>query len=130
VNNIVLDALWKRPALWEGARGAIGAVGYDTTDWMRTAMYKAAFASIGRLRPEQLDVLEISGGNQWTRAFKFRRHKGRQLGQQELCARQFQAVATARLLWVAEERAGLPGHGVGFREEIVRDAIGGRRMGK
>ncbi len=33
--------------------------GYDTTDWVRSAMYRDAFAFIQSLQPEKLDVLEI-----------------------------------------------------------------------
>lgn len=68
----ILDAIWRRPALWEKLRGVVRRTGYDTTDWVRTAMYRDAFAFIQSLQPDKLDVLEISGGNQWTRDLTFK----------------------------------------------------------
>lgn len=68
----LLDAAWRRPSVWESFRKAIRATGYDTTDWVRTVMYQNAFGFVATLNPSQLDVLEISGGNQWNRNFRFK----------------------------------------------------------
>jgi SAM-dependent methyltransferase len=73
--DTLLDPVWARPALWEKLRKVIRSTGYDTTDWVRSVMYERCFQFIQSLRPETLDVLEISGGNQWTRAFKFKSYE-------------------------------------------------------
>ena len=73
--HLVLDALQKRPALREKLRSAIRQIGYDTTDWVRSVMYERSFEFIRALGPERLNVLEISGGNQWTRAFNFKSYE-------------------------------------------------------
>jgi SAM-dependent methyltransferase len=52
-------------------RDTLKKFGFDTTDWVRVVMYRRCFEFIGTLKPETLDVLEISGGPQWRRAFKF-----------------------------------------------------------
>jgi SAM-dependent methyltransferase len=49
----------------------LARIGFDTTDWIRVVMYRECFAFIRSIRPETLDVLEISGGPQWRRAFNF-----------------------------------------------------------
>jgi SAM-dependent methyltransferase len=94
--NYALDALWKRPALWESVRRTIRATGYDTTDWVRTVMYQNAFDFISTLRPETLDVLEISGGNQWTRNFRFRSYESTEFPGFDICSgampRQFDLI--------------------------------------
>jgi SAM-dependent methyltransferase len=54
------------------ARDLLNKVGYDTTDWVRVAMYRSCFAYLRSLGPEALDVLEISGGPQWVREFRFK----------------------------------------------------------
>jgi SAM-dependent methyltransferase len=96
MTNILLDALWKRPALWDSVRGAIRASGYDTTDWVRTVMYREAFAFIASLCPEKLDALEISGGNQWTRQFHFKSYESTEYPGFDICAetlpRQFDLI--------------------------------------
>jgi SAM-dependent methyltransferase len=53
-------------------RSMLNRVGFDTTDWVRVVMYRRCFEFIRSLGPERLDVLEISAGPQWKRAFKFR----------------------------------------------------------
>lgn len=94
--NYVIDAAWKRPALWESLRRAIRSTGYDTTDWVRTVMYRKAFDFIAALGPENLDVLEISGGNQWTRSFKFKSYESTEYPGFDICAeampRQFDLI--------------------------------------
>lgn len=82
----LLDEAWKRPALWEKLRGLIRATGYDTTDWVRAVLYREAFARIRAMGPERLDVLEISGGNQWTRDFRFRSYRSTEYPGFDICA--------------------------------------------
>jgi len=82
----LLDEAWKRPAIWESLRRAIRASGYDTTDWVRAVMYRETFRYIESLKPETLEVLEISGGNQWTRAFRFRRYESTEYPGFDICA--------------------------------------------
>lgn len=92
----LVEEVWKRPALWEGLRRTIRATGYDTTDWVRRVMYDEAFRHIATLRPETLDTLEISGGNQWTRQFRFRSHEATEYPEFDICAqtlpRQFDLI--------------------------------------
>jgi SAM-dependent methyltransferase len=96
MTNAMLNALWNRPALYESARRVIRAAGYDTTDWVRTVMYRKAFAFVATLGPEKLDVLEISGGNQWTREFKFKSYESTDYPGFDICAetmpRQFDLI--------------------------------------
>ncbi|HLJ70746.1 MAG TPA: methyltransferase domain-containing protein, partial [Roseiarcus sp.] len=92
----LLDEAWKRPALWERLRRAIRLTGYDTTDWLRTVMYREAFRHVETLKPETLDALEISAGNQWSRAFRFRSYEATAYPAFDICAeilpRQFDLV--------------------------------------
>ncbi|HLH50727.1 MAG TPA: methyltransferase domain-containing protein [Roseiarcus sp.] len=92
----LLDEAWKRPALWERLRRVIRFTGYDTTDWLRTVMYREAFRHIESLKPETLDALEISGGNQWSRVFRFRSYESTAYPAFDVCAeilpRQFDLV--------------------------------------
>lgn len=77
-------------------RNAIRATGYDTTDWVRTVMYQKAFDFIATLEPERLDVLEISGGNQWTRALRFKSYESTEYPVFDICSetlpRQFDLI--------------------------------------
>ncbi|WP_342167391.1 class I SAM-dependent methyltransferase [Methylobacterium sp. SD21] len=82
----ILDAIWRRPALWEKLRGFVRRTGYDTTDWVRSAMYRDAFAFIQSLQPEKLDVLEISGGNQWMRNLEFKSYLNTEYPGFDICA--------------------------------------------
>lgn len=92
----LLDEAWKRPALWERLRRAIRLAGYDTTDWLRTVMYREAFRHIESLKPATLDALEISAGNQWSRAFRFRSYEATAYPPFDVCAeilpRQFDLI--------------------------------------
>lgn len=82
----LLDEAWRRPALWETLRRTLRATGYDTTDWVRSVMYQETFRYINSLRPSTLDVLEISGGNQWTRAFRFKSYKSTEYPEFDICS--------------------------------------------
>jgi SAM-dependent methyltransferase len=70
--------------------------GFDTTDWIRVIMYRRCFEFIRTLEPEKLDVLEISGGPQWRRAFKFRSYSETQYPGFDICSqtldRQFDLI--------------------------------------
>jgi SAM-dependent methyltransferase len=92
----LLEAAGRRPAVWEALRNAIRATGYDTTDWVRTVMYRKAFDFIATLEPERLDVLEISGGNQWKRALRFKSYESTQYPDFDVCTdtlpRQFDLI--------------------------------------
>ena len=92
----LIDAAYKRPALWERLRQTLRKAGYDTNDWVRTVMYREAFRHIEAMRPETLDVLEISGGNQWSRQFRFRSYEATQYPGFDICAetlpRQFDLI--------------------------------------
>jgi SAM-dependent methyltransferase len=80
------EAVFRRPALWDALRASVRATGYDTTDWVRTVMYEKAFEFIAGLQPEKLEVLEISGGNQWTRRFRFKSYEATQFPEFDICA--------------------------------------------
>lgn len=92
----LLDEAWKRPAVWESLREAIRSAGYDTTDWVRSVMYRKTFDFVQQLGPERLDVLEISGGNQWTRAFRFKSYQSTDYPDFDICSqtlpRQFDLI--------------------------------------
>ena len=94
--SAILDAIWRRPALWEKARRIVRSTGYDTTDWLRSVMYRDSFAFIRSLDPERLDVLEISGGNQWNRDFAFKSYTSTEYPGFDVCAetlpRQFDLI--------------------------------------
>lgn len=96
ISATILDAIWARPALWEKLRALLRTVGYDTTDWVRSVMYQECFEFIQSLQPEKLDVLEISGGNQWVRAFKFKSYENTDYPGFDICAevlpRQFDLI--------------------------------------
>jgi SAM-dependent methyltransferase len=59
-------------------------------------MYRDAFEFITKLGPERLQVLEISGGNQWTRAFRFKSYESTSYPGFDICAetlpRQFDLI--------------------------------------
>jgi SAM-dependent methyltransferase len=71
-------------------------VGFDTTDWLRVIMYRRCFSFIENIRPETLDVLEISGGSQWRRKFKFGSYTSTDFPEFDICAevldRQFDLI--------------------------------------
>jgi len=69
---------------------------FDTTDWIRVIMYRRCFEFIRTLEPEKLDVLEISGGPQWRRVFKFHSYSETQYPTFDICSqtlsRQFDLI--------------------------------------
>ena len=77
-------------------KSALKKVGFDTTDWLRVVMYRRCFEFIRGIRPETLDVLEISGGPQWRRTFKFGSYSSTQFPEFDICSealdRQFDLI--------------------------------------
>jgi SAM-dependent methyltransferase len=77
-------------------KGFLSWVGFDTTDWARVVMYQRCFQFIHSLEPENLNVLEISAGPQWKRAFKFRSFSETQFPEFDICSqtldRQFDLI--------------------------------------
>jgi SAM-dependent methyltransferase len=67
-------------------KSSLGKVGFDTTDWLRVVMYRRCFEFIRGLRPETLNVLEISGGPQWRRNFNFASYTATQYPEFDVCA--------------------------------------------
>ena len=61
-------------------------IGYDTVDWVRVVMYRELFRFLRELGPEELDVLEISGGVQWRREFNFRSYTTTEYPEFDICA--------------------------------------------
>lgn len=80
----------------ERLRRAVRTIGFDPTDWVRSVMYDRCFAHVRTLRPETLDVLEISGGPQWVREFAFRDYVSTEYPGFDICAetlpRQFDLI--------------------------------------
>jgi SAM-dependent methyltransferase len=77
-------------------KSVLKGLGFDTTDWVRVIMYRRCFEFIRTLDPQNLDVLEISGGPQWRRVFKFRSYTGTQYPDFDICSqtldRQFDLI--------------------------------------
>jgi SAM-dependent methyltransferase len=77
-------------------KNMLATVGFDSTDWLRVVMYRQCFAFIQGIRPETLDTLEISGGLQWRRTFKFRSYTSTEFPEFDICAqvldRQFDLI--------------------------------------
>jgi SAM-dependent methyltransferase len=71
-------------------------MGFDTTDWVRVVMYQECFSFIESIGPETLDVLEISGGPQWRRKFRFGSYTCTEFPDFDICAevvdRQFDLI--------------------------------------
>lgn len=82
----LIARLRARPALKEGLRGVLDRVGFGTTDWVREVMYERCFAHVDGMKPETLDVLEISAGPQWQRRFRFKSYTPTQYPDFDICA--------------------------------------------
>jgi SAM-dependent methyltransferase len=67
-------------------KGILRSIGFDTTDWVRVVMYRRCFEFVRGLGPENLDVLEISGGPQWRRVFTFRSYSETQYPGFDICS--------------------------------------------
>lgn len=81
-----LAVLRNRPELKERLRKTLQAVGYETDDWVRIMLYRDAFQFIRAMRPETLDVLEISGGVQWQREFGFKSYRATSYPGFDICS--------------------------------------------
>ena len=77
-------------------RHKLKRIGFDTTDWVRVVMYRRCFEFLSAQDPGSLHVLEISGGPQWKRAFKFGSYTATQFPEFDICSealdRQFDIV--------------------------------------
>ena len=83
-----ISLLRSHPSTKDELARALHAIGYDTTDWLRVVMYRECFSFIEILGPERLDVLEISGGPQWRRRFRFRSYTATEFPGFDICADQ------------------------------------------
>lgn len=83
---MLLDQLRKYPKAKDFLRRKLQGMGLDTSDWMRIEMYRSSFAHIRSLGPENLDVLEISGGVQWRREFDFKSYKSADYPDFDVCS--------------------------------------------
>jgi SAM-dependent methyltransferase len=86
ISEAVTALVRPMPQLKARLRAVLHGVGYDTADWMRIIMYLRCFAFLRSLHPERLDVLEISGGPQWTREFTFRSHTVTSFPEFDICS--------------------------------------------
>jgi SAM-dependent methyltransferase len=82
----VVSFLRGRPKLKSTLRRVLERVGYETTDWVRVVMYNRCFEFIRSLQPEHLDVLEVSAGPHWRRAFSFRSFTGTDYPGYDVCS--------------------------------------------
>jgi len=60
INKIIISGKYKQKI-----KKILDAVHYDYGHWARTVLYQECFKLVKELRPEGLDVLEISSGNIW-----------------------------------------------------------------
>jgi SAM-dependent methyltransferase len=81
----VLSAIRNRPRLKATMKKYLEAIGYDTTDWVRVAMYRHAFEFITQLGPERLRVMEVSAGSQWRSKFAFQSFVGTSYPAFDIC---------------------------------------------
>lgn len=86
IDEALTSLVRSRPALKLRLREVLNRIGYDTADWMRIIMYRRCFEFVRSLRPEQLDVLEISAGPQWAREFTFRSYTPTHYPGFDICA--------------------------------------------
>lgn len=66
-------------------KNMMGKIGFDTTHWIRVLMYQECFAFIESIEPQTIDVLEISGGSQWKREFKFKSYTSTAFPDFDIC---------------------------------------------
>jgi SAM-dependent methyltransferase len=96
ITERIISYLRSQPHLKENLRKILGAVRYETADWVRVVMYRQCFEFIGQLQPDTLDVMEISAGPQWVREFNFRSFTNLKFPDFDVCAqtvdRQFDLI--------------------------------------
>lgn len=81
-----LAQLRNHPKLKDRLRRTLRAIGYETDDWVRVMMYRDAFGFIRQLEPENLDVMEVSGGVQWRREFTFKSYRATEYPDFDICS--------------------------------------------
>lgn len=82
----VISFVRSRPKFKSSLRHVLESLGYETTDWVRIVMYRRCFAFVRTLVPERLDVLEVSAGPQWQRAFSFRSYTAMDWPGYDICS--------------------------------------------
>ena len=86
MSEMILSYLRSRPELKERLRKILTAAGYETSDWVRAVMYRRCFEFIRQLKPDSLDVMEISAGPQWIREFNFRSYTDVKFPEFDICS--------------------------------------------
>jgi SAM-dependent methyltransferase len=81
-----IELIRKHPRLKDRLRKTLHSIGYETDDWVRVMLYRDAFAFIRQLAPENLDVLEVSGGPQWQRQFTFKSYRATEYPGFDICS--------------------------------------------
>jgi SAM-dependent methyltransferase len=81
----VVSFVRSRPKLKSTLRHVLSRIGYETTDWVRVVMYRDCFEFVRTLKPERLEVLEVSAGPHWRRAFSFRSFTGTDYPGYDVC---------------------------------------------
>ena len=91
-----LEPYLSNEALRTKLKNRLSNIGFDTTDWLRVVMYRRCFEFIRGLRPETLDVMEVSGGPQWRRNFNFKSYISTEFPDFDICSealdRQFDLI--------------------------------------
>jgi len=82
----VISFVRSRPNLKSSLQGVLDFLGYETTDWVRVVMYRRCFEFVRSLQPESLEVLEVSAGPHWRRAFSFRSFTGTDYPGYDVCS--------------------------------------------
>jgi SAM-dependent methyltransferase len=80
------EPLLSNDAFRSHARKQLKRFGFDTTDWVRVVMYRECFEFLSSRDLASADVLEISGGPQWKRAFKFGSYTATQFPEFDICS--------------------------------------------
>jgi SAM-dependent methyltransferase len=78
------------PRVKQRLKTVLHFVGYDTVDWVRVVMYRDCFEFVRSLGPENLDVLEISGGVHWRREFDFKSYRTTKFPEFDVCEARLQ----------------------------------------
>jgi SAM-dependent methyltransferase len=83
---VTFFSIHDHPQLKQRLKTVLQAIGYDTVDWVRVVMYRECFKFLRELGPENLDVLEISGGVHWRREFDFKSYTTTKFPGFDVCA--------------------------------------------
>lgn len=68
----LIEPLLRDPERKQWLEAMLRSIGYEPIDWVRTVMYRECYKLIEELRPETLDVLEVSAGERFKKKFQFR----------------------------------------------------------